>query len=738
MLHPPVSEPPRLTLDVYGGRNVKTHKFTAKLGDQVIEIGTGKFAQQAGGAITVRSGDTELLVTATMSRDVREGISFFPLTVNFEERLYAAGRIPGSFFRREGRPTESATLICRLTDRPIRPLFPKDMRNDVQVIITPLSQDAEHYSDILSVIGASAALSVSDVPFDGPIGGVRIGYIEDELVVNPTISQAEESLLDLRMAGTSDAILMVEADANEVSETIIVDALRTGFEAIQDLIEVQHEMREQVGKPKREYTPMGVMPEDLIETLRQEASADLIEAVYGATSKQDRDDRVRSLQNEWAARMAEGWDEKTVKEALDKVMREIVRQRTIEEGVRADGRATDEIRDLSAEVGLLPKAHGSGLFTRGETQVLSVATLGMPQEEQMLDDLSPDETKRYMHHYNFPPYSTGETWPLRGPKRREIGHGVLGENALLPMLPDEKDFPYTLRVVSDVMSSNGSTSMASVCGSTLSLMDAGVPIKAPVAGIAMGLMMEGETYRVLTDIQGLEDHIGDMDFKVAGTREGITALQMDIKLEGISYEILDQALEQARQARLQILDVIEETIPVPREELSPNAPRMTVMQVSPDKLGAVIGSGGKTVRSIEDQCDVEVDIEDDGTIYVAAVDGECAKKAQAMIEALTEEPEEGQIYTGRVVRVKDFGAFVEILPGTDGMVHISQLSDHHVKSVRDVVQVGDEIMVMVTNIDREGKIRLSRQAVLEGWSLEEARANDRPGGKRGRRPPRRR
>lgn len=738
MLHPPVSEPPRLTLDVYGGRNVKTHKFTAKLGDQVIEIGTGKFAQQAGGAITVRSGDTELLVTATMSRDVREGISFFPLTVNFEERLYAAGRIPGSFFRREGRPTESATLICRLTDRPIRPLFPKDMRNDVQVIITPLSQDAEHYSDILSVIGASAALSVSDVPFDGPIGGVRIGYIEDELVVNPTISQAEESLLDLRMAGTSDAILMVEADANEVSEKIIVDALRTGFEAIQDLIEVQYEMREQVGKPKREYTPMGVMPEDLIETLRQEASADLIEAVYGATSKQDRDDRVRSLQNEWAARMAEGWDEKTVKEALDKVMREIVRQRTIEEGVRADGRATDEIRDLSAEVGLLPKAHGSGLFTRGETQVLSVATLGMPQEEQMLDDLSPDETKRYMHHYNFPPYSTGETWPLRGPKRREIGHGVLGENALLPMLPDEKDFPYTLRVVSDVMSSNGSTSMASVCGSTLSLMDAGVPIKAPVAGIAMGLMMEGETYRVLTDIQGLEDHIGDMDFKVAGTREGITALQMDIKLGGISYEILDQALEQARQARLQILDVIEETIPVPREELSPNAPRMTVMQVSPDKLGAVIGSGGKTVRSIEDQCDVEVDIEDDGTIYVAAVDGECAKKAQAMIEALTEEPEEGQIYTGRVVRVKDFGAFVEILPGTDGMVHISQLSDHHVKSVRDVVQVGDEIMVMVTNIDREGKIRLSRQAVLEGWSLEEARANDRPGGKRGRRPPRRR
>ncbi len=717
---------------------MKTHKFTTKLGDQDIELGTGKFAQQAGGAITIRNGDTELLVTATMSRDVREGISFFPLTVNFEERLYAAGRIPGSFFRREGRPTESATLICRLTDRPIRPLFPKNMRNDVQVIITPLSQDAEHYSDVLAIIGASAALTISDVPFDGPIGGVRIGYIEDDLVVNPTISQAEESLLDLRMAGTSDAILMVEADAHEVSEKLIVEALRTGFEAIQDSIEVQREMREQVGKPKREYTPIAVVPEDLVETLHQEASDDLIEAVYGASSKRDRDDRIRDLQNEWAARMAEGWDEKTVKDALDKVMREIVRQRTIEEGIRADERATDEIRDLSAEVGLLPKAHGSGLFTRGETQVLSVATLGMPQEEQMLDDLSPEETKRYMHHYNFPPYSTGETWPLRGPKRREIGHGVLGENALLPMLPDEEDFPYTLRVVSDVMSSNGSTSMASVCGSTLALMDAGVPIKAPVAGIAMGLMMEEGNYRVLTDIQGLEDHIGDMDFKVAGTREGITALQMDIKLSGISYEILDEALEQARQARLQILDVIEETIPAPREELSPNAPRMTVMQVSPDKLGAVIGSGGKTVRSIEDQCDVEVDIEDDGTIYVAAVDGECAKKAQAMIEALTEDPEVGQIYTGRVVRVKDFGAFVEILPGTDGMVHISQLSDRHVKSVRDVVQVGDEIMVMVTNIDREGKIRLSRQAVLEGWSLEEARADDRPGGKRGRRPPRRR
>jgi polyribonucleotide nucleotidyltransferase len=712
---------------------VNSHSFTAKLGEQTLEFETGKLAPQAGGAVTITSGDTKLLVTATMSRDVREGISFFPLTVDFEERLYAAGRIPGSFFRREGRPPESATLIARLTDRPLRPLFPKKMRNDVQVIITPLSQDEKHQSDILSIIGASAALTISDVPFDGPIGAARVGYIDGEIVINPTLPEMEESALDMKLAGSSSALMMVEASAHELSEEILVEALRSGYHEIQDVINTQQEMQETVGKPKRDYTLYGVVPEELVETMRNEASDRIANAFYEAENKDQRDNQVRALQKDVVERFGEHWDDNVVKEALDKIAREIIRGRTIYDNWRPDGRKSDEIRSLSAEVGLLPRAHGSGLFTRGETQVLSVATLGTPREEQIIDDLSPREKKRYMHHYNFPPYSTGETWPLRGPKRREIGHGVLGEHALRPVLPDEEDFAYTIRVVSDVLSSNGSTSQASICGSTLALMDAGVPVKAPVAGIAMGMMKDGDKYQILTDIQGLEDHIGDMDFKVAGTRDGVTALQMDIKLGGISYELLDEALGQARDARLQILDVMSGAISEPRVDMSPYAPRMTIIQVSQDKLGAVIGPGGETVRSIEDECDVSVDIEDDGTIYIAATNGPCAEKAQAMIEALTEEPEVGQIYTGRVARITNFGAFVEILPNTDGLVHISQLSNDYVDNVEDVVQVGDEIMVMVTNIDREGKIRLSRQAVLEGWSPEEARAADRPGGGRSRR-----
>ncbi len=725
---------------------MNSYKFTATLGDEVITIETGKLAQQAGGAVTVRSGDTVLLVTATMSHTTREGINFFPLTVDFEERLYAAGRIPGSFFRREGRPTESATLVMRLTDRPIRPLFPKGMRNDVQIIITPLSQDEEHQADILSITGASAALTISDVPFDGPLGAVRVGYVDGELVINPPISQMKHSTLDLRLAGTADALLMVEAGANEVSEEIMVEALRRGHEAIQDVIRTQNEMREAVGKPKRDYVPH-TLPDELPEIVRQQVGNRLPEAIYGATSKAGLNERLRVLRDELTENLGEQWDERVIREAFEEAEREIVRRRTIEEGIRADGRDTQTIRPLSAEVGLLPRTHGSGLFTRGETQVLSVATLGTPREEQMLDDLSPEETKRYIHHYNFPPYSTGEVRFMRGPKRREIGHGALAERALLPVLPDNGEFPYTLRVVSEALSSNGSTSMASVCGSTLSLMDAGVPIKAPVAGIAMGLMMEGDRYQVLTDIQGLEDHIGDMDFKVAGTRKGITALQMDIKVAGLSYDILALALEQAHQARMQILDVIEAAIPAPRAELSPYAPRMTILHIAPDKLGAVIGTGGKTVRAIQEKCDVRIDIEDDGTIYIASTSGPAAEKAQQMIEDLTEEAEAGRIYTGRVVRTTDFGAFVEILPGTDGLVHISQLADYRVASVEDAVHVGDEIMVMVTNVGPEGKIRLSRRAVLEGWTLEQAQAADKPGGSRnsgrgsrgdrGRRPPRR-
>ncbi|TET50522.1 MAG: polyribonucleotide nucleotidyltransferase, partial [Anaerolineales bacterium] len=703
---------------------------------------TGKLAQLAGGAVTVSCGDTLLLVTATMSKKVREGISFFPLTVDFEERLYAVGRIPGSFFRREGRPTEPGTLTMRLTDRALRPLFPKDLRNDVQVVITPLSQDEENYLDVLAVVGASAALMISDIPFKGPVGALRMGFVDGELIVSPTVAQVENGALDLKLAGTADALVMVEAGANEVSESVIVEALRTGHEAMQELIRVQEEMREKLGKPKSSYEPYE-LPKELVEAVRQKAGDQIGEVAHGATSKEERDDRVRKLQSTVVESLEEEWDARQVIEAFSNLLKDAVRQRIVKEGVRPDGRAQDEIRSLSAEVALLPRTHGSGLFNRGETQVLSVATLGTPREEQMLDDIFPEDSKRYMHHYNFPPYSTGETRPMRGPRRREIGHGALAQRALLPVIPPVEEFPYTIRVVSEALSSNGSTSMASVCGSTLALMDAGVALKSPVAGIAMGLIVEGGDTRVLTDIQGLEDHFGDMDFKVAGTSEGITALQMDIKVTGISYELLVDALEQARQARLQILDVIKKTIPEPRAEMSEYAPRMTILHIDPDKLGAVIGQGGKTVRSLQEECDVRIDIEDDGTIYIASTSGAGAEKAQRLIEELTEEAEIGKIYTGRVVRNTDFGSFVQILPGVDGLVHISQLASERVESVESVVKVGDEIMVMVTDVSPDGKIRLSRKAVLEGWTAEEARAADRPSGRRSdsrnrnRRPPRR-
>jgi polyribonucleotide nucleotidyltransferase len=709
---------------------VNSKQFSATLGGKEVRIETGKLAQQAGGAVTISCGDTLLLVTATMSQNVREGISFFPLSVDFEERLYAVGRIPGSFFRREGRPTESATLTMRLTDRSLRPLFPDDLRNDVQVVITPLSQDNENFSDILAVIGASAALTISDIPFDGPVGALRIGVVDGELVVNPTVTQVETGALDLKVAGTADALVMVEAGANEVSETVMVDALKTAHEAMQDLVRVQEEMREAVGRPKRAYDPYR-LPDELVDAVREKVGDQLAQVAYGAESKAERDERVRALQESVAESLQDDWDSRQVVEAFTKLLKQTVRQKTIEDGVRADGRATDVIRPLAADVALLPRAHGSGLFSRGETQVLSVATLGTPREEQMLDDIFPEDSKRYMHHYNFPPYSTGETRPLRGPRRREIGHGALAERALLPVVPPVEDFPYTIRVVSEVLSSNGSTSMASVCGSTMALMDAGVPIRAPVAGIAMGLMTEGGKSRVLTDIQGLEDHFGDMDFKVAGTADGITALQMDIKTTGISYDLLSDALQQARQARMQILEVIKQAIPEPREDLSEYAPRMTILQIDPDKLGAVIGPGGKTVRSLQEECDVRIDIEDDGTIFIASKSGPAAEKAQRLIEELTEEAEIGHVYTGRVVRTTDFGSFVEILPGVDGLVHISQLASERVDKVEDVVKVGDEIMVMVTDISPDGKIRLSRQAVLEGWTPEEARAADRPGGRPG-------
>jgi polyribonucleotide nucleotidyltransferase len=711
------------------------YRFTARLGNKDVIIETGKLAEQAGGAVTVRMGDTVVLATATMSNAVREGIDFFPLSVDYEERLYAAGRIPGSFFRREGRPAEQAILTARVTDRPIRPLFPKDLRNEVQVIITALSHDQEHAVDMLCIIGASAALTISNIPWEGPIGGVRVGLINGEIAINPTIPEMENSRLDLRVAGTKDAIIMVECGADEVDEATMVKALRAGHEAIQDVIRIQEEMRAQVGKPKSEYVP-AKSNADLAERIRARVESQVANIVATRTDRDEREAELDDLRDIVLAEYAEGAEgvepvsSAQIKASYEDVVAAEVRRRILTEGIRPDGRTPTQIRPLSAEVGVVPRVHGSGLFQRGQTQVLSIVTLGTPRDVQQLDGLDPEDTKRYMHHYNMPPFASGEASPLRGPKRREIGHGALAETALRSMIPPEDEFPYTIRVVSEVLSSNGSTSMASVCGSTLALMDAGVPIKQPVAGIAMGLISDGDKYVILTDIQGLEDHIGDMDFKVAGTKNGITALQMDIKIKGISDEIMAQALAQAREARLQILDVMLAAIPEPRKNLSPFAPRMTVLKIDPEKIGSVIGPGGKTIRGMQDKYSVKIDIEEDGTVYVSAADGPSADRAIEAIMGMTEEAEIGRIYTGRVTRVEPYGVFVEFLPGRDGLVHISQLSDHRIEKIEDEVQVGDELMVMVTDIDPAGKVRLSRQAVLEDWTPEEARERDR-GGSRG-------
>ncbi len=701
-------------------------RFQSEIGGKAVSLETGKLAGQAGGAVTVRQGDTVLLATATMSKQPREGINFFPLTVDYEERLYAGGRIPGSFFRREGRPTEAAILTARLTDRSIRPLFPKDMRNDVQVILYALSTDGETPLDMLAILGASAALMISDVPFQGPIAAVRVSEVNGKFVFNPTYQEADLSSLDLRLAGTKDAIMMVECGAVEVAEEKIVAAMQAGQEAWQPLIAVQEEMRTAVGKPKASY-PSFQLPELVTSAVAGAVGDQLDNLVTSPKSKEEADTGLNELRESVLESLSEDgeYTASEVGEAFGDLHKQSVRKLILEKKVRTDGRGLDEIREINAEVDFSPRAHGSGLFTRGETQVLTLATLGTPRERQELDGLTPRDEKRYMHHYNFPPFSTGETRPLRGASRREVGHGALAERALVPVLPTEEEFPYTMRLVSEVLSSNGSTSMASVCGSTLALMDTGVPIKAPVAGIAMGLIKEDEDFVILTDILGLEDHMGDMDFKVAGTREGVTALQMDIKIKGIDAEILTQALAQAREGRLFLLDKIEAAIPAPREELKPHAPRMTVVKVDPDKIGAIIGPGGKMIRAIQEETGTKIDIEDDGTVFIAAEDGPSAQQAKDMVQGLTEEAVVGRIYTGKVVRVTDFGAFVEILPRIDGLVHISQLDTERIEKVEDVARVGDEITVMVTNIDPEGKIRLSRQAVLEGWTPEEAMERDR-------------
>jgi polyribonucleotide nucleotidyltransferase len=658
--------------------------------------------------------------------------------VDYEERLYAGGRIPGSFFRREGRPSEAATLIARLTDRPIRPLFPKELRNDVQVILYSLSSDAQTPIDILAILGASAALTISDIPFDGPVGIVRVGRINGEFVINPTYQQLEESDLDFRLAGTRDAVLMVECGATEVDEETMISAIEASHQAIAPLIDLQDEMREAVGKPKREFSPVGI-PDSTKDAVHAWVNNKVQELLSTPKTKSELSQAYEELAGSAVEVVAnEDHTESDVRGALSDVYKQEVRRMILDRKVRIDGRGPGDVREISAEVDLSPRAHGSGLFTRGETQVLTLATLGTPRERQELDGLSPVDVKRYMHHYNFPPFSVGETRFLRGTSRREVGHGSLAERALVPVLPPEDDFAYTMRLVSEVLSSNGSTSMASVCASTMALLDTGVPIKDPVAGIAMGLVKGDEGYVVLTDIQGVEDQLGDMDFKVAGTSTGITALQMDIKTKGITPAIMSEALAQAREARLHILEKMIEVMPSHREELKPHTPRMTVIKVAPSKIGAIIGPGGKTIRSIQEQTEVRIDIEDDGRVFIAASDGMKAKQALEMIEALIEEAEVGRIYTGKVVRTTDFGAFVEILPNTDGLVHISQLDSTHIEKVEDVAKVGEEITVMVTNIDHDGKIRLSRQAVLEGWTAEEAMSRDRKpkrrsggGGRRG-------
>ncbi|NLW71887.1 MAG: polyribonucleotide nucleotidyltransferase [Chloroflexi bacterium] len=701
--------------------------YTTMLGDKEVTFETGRLARQAGGSVTLTQGDTVIFAAATMG-GLREGADFFPLTVDYEERMYAGGRIPGSFFRREGRPSTDATLVARLTDRPLRPLFPHGMRNEVQVVLMSLSADAENAIDMLAINAGSAALMISDIPFGGPVGAVRVGFVDGKLIVNPTLQQMEVSTLDLRVAGTKDAILMVEAGAKEVTEVLMVEALQLAHQSIIPICELQERMAAEIGKPKREVQ-LTVEDEGLFDTTKTTIFDRLTAILDAPYKKETLYGGIAELKAAFVEEMLAGAEptaELTAKygAAYDEAERMIVRERILNEGKRPDNRALDEVREIYTEVGLIPRAHGSGLFTRGETQVLSLVTLGTPKEAQELDNLTGMESKRYMHHYNFPPYSTGEVKRLGGQSRREIGHGALAERALVPVIPDEKTFPYTMRVVSEVMASNGSSSMGSVCGSTLALMDAGVPIKAPVSGVAMGLIKEGEKYVILTDILGTEDHLGDMDFKVAGTRYGITALQMDIKIAGITPQIMAEALERAKTARFFIMDKMLATIAEPNPTLKPHAPRIETLKVAIDKIGAIIGPGGKNIRALQEETHTKIDIDDDGTVYIASADDMGFEEAKDRILAMTETPEIGRIYTGKAVRITDFGAFIEILPGVDGLVHISQLASERVNKVEDVVNLGDELTVMVIDIDPQGKIRLSRQALLEGWTAEEAREHD--------------
>jgi polyribonucleotide nucleotidyltransferase len=679
-----------------------------------LTVEIGQLAKQANGAVLVRYGDTAVLSTATASKEPKN-LDFFPLTVNYEERLYAVGKIPGGFIKREGRPSEKAILASRLIDRPIRPLFADGFRNDVQVISIVMSVDQNCSSEMAAMFGSSLALSVSDIPFEGPIAGVTVGRIDGKFIINPSVEETEKSDMHLVVAGTMDAINMVEAGADEVPEEVMLEAIMHGHDEIKRLIAFQQEIVAQVGKEKREITLFEI-DKELEAEVRGICEQDMLAAIQ-VQEKHAREDAIKEVKNSVVARYEEQEADadqlKMVKQILDKIVKGEVRRLITEDKVRPDGRGVDEIRPLSSEVGLLPRTHGSGLFTRGQTQALSICTLGAMGDVQILDGLGIEEEKRFMHHYNFPLFSVGETGPIRGPGRREIGHGALGERALEPVIPNEKDFPYTVRLVSEVLESNGSTSQASICASTLALMDAGVPIKAPVAGIAMGLIKSGEHYSILSDIQGMEDHLGDMDFKVAGTAKGVTALQMDIKIEGLSREILDEALQQAKKGRMHILESMLATIKEPREQLSQYAPKIITMWIKPDKIRDVIGPSGKQINKIIEETGVKIDIEQDGTVFIGSVDEEMIQRAKKIIEDIVREVEVGEMYLGKVRRIEKFGAFVEIFPGKDGLVHISELAEERVGKVEDVLKLGDELLVKVTEIDKQGRVNLSRKAVLK-------------------------
>ncbi len=698
--------------------------FELELAGRKLSIETGRIAQLADAAVLVRYGDTVVLVTACASAEPKEGIDFFPLSVDYEERLYAVGKIPGGFIKREGRPTEKAILSARLIDRPIRPLFPHGYRNDVQVVATVLSVDQDNLPEIAAMIGSSAALSISTIPFQGPTGSVLVGRVDGELILNPNNEEREKSDLHLVVSGTRDAVMMVEAGAKEVPEDVMLEAIMFAHENIKKIVAFIEEIVAKVGKEKKEYTVF--KPEEEIEAaVREYATQKTLDAIR-TPDKLERQEKIDAVKVETLEHFAEIFPEKEkdIDEVLYDILKEQVRKLITEEGIRPDDRKLDEIRPISCEVGILPRVHGSGLFTRGQTQVLTIATLGALGDVQILDGLTDEESKRYMHHYNFPPYSVGETRFMRGPGRREIGHGALAERALEPMIPTEEEFPYTIRLVSEVVSSNGSTSQGSVCGSTLALMDAGVPIKAPVAGVAMGLMKEKDNVAILTDIQGMEDFLGDMDFKVAGTSKGITAIQMDIKIAGIDRPILERALEQARVGRLFILDKMLSVISEPRKELSPYAPKIITTRIDPDKIRDIIGPGGKTINKIIAETGVKIDIEDDGRVFIAAVNQAAGDKALKIIESLVKEVKEGEIYLGRVTRLMTFGAFVEILPGKEGLVHISKLDTKRVEKVEDVVAVGDEILVKVTEIDKQGRINLSRRHAMADVAKEEEKTEE--------------